>query len=57
MNPTVKKCVAPKKAIVKKYVESKVVAIAGQEWLWWLLLAKLLIMTIQVNLVPNRSET
>jgi len=52
--PAVKKCVAPKKAIVKKDVKSKVVAKDGCDGR---LIAKILIMTIQVNVVLNRSET
>jgi len=46
-SPAVKKCVAPKKAIVKKDVKSKV---AAKKWLDVRLMAKNLIMTIQVNL-------
>jgi len=41
---------APKKAIVKKDVKFK-------KWLDGRLMAKILITTIQVNLVPNPSET
>jgi len=53
-NPSCKKkCEAPKKAIVKKDVKSKVVT---KKWLDSWLMAKNLIMTIQVNLVPNPSE-
>jgi len=46
--------VAPKKAIVKKDVKSKMAAKNGCDGR---LIAKILISTIQVNLVPNRSET
>ena len=49
-NPVVKKCVAPKKAIVKKL---KSIQGGGQKMLCWYtcrLKAKILIMTIQVNL-------
>jgi len=46
--------VTPKKAIVKKDVKSKVAAKNGCDGR---LIAKSLITTIQVNLVPNRSET
>jgi len=46
--------VAPKKAIVKKDAKSKV---AAKKWLDGRLMAKNLITTIQVNLVPNPSET
>jgi len=53
-SPAVKKCVAPKKAIVKKDVKSKVAAKNSCDGM---LTAKILITTIQVNLVPNRSET
>jgi len=49
-----KKLCSPKKAIVKKDVKSKVVA---KKWLDVRLMAKILITTIQVNLVPNSSET
>jgi len=49
-----KKCATPKNAIVKKDVESKV---AVKKWLDGRLMAKDLITTIQVNLVPNPSET
>jgi len=49
-----KKCAAPKKAIVKKDVKSKV---AAKKWLDGRLMAKIVIMAIQVNLVPNPSET
>jgi len=53
--PSCKKvCAPPKKAIVKKDVKSKMVA---KKWLDGRLMAKILIMTIQVNLVPNPSET
>jgi len=52
--PSCKKCVAPKKAIVKKDVKSKVVA---KKWLDGRLLGKFLIMKIQVNSVLNPSET
>jgi len=48
-----KKCAAPKKAIVKKYVKSKV---AAKKWLDGRLMAKILITTIQANLVSNPSE-
>ena len=44
---------APKKAIVKKDVKSKVVAENGCDGK---LITKFLIMTIQVDLVLNRSE-
>jgi len=44
---------APKKAIVKKDMKSKV---AVKKWLDGRLMAKILIMTIQVNLVQNSSE-
>jgi len=44
----------PKKAIVKKYVKSKVAAKNGCDGR---LIAKKLIMTIQVNLVLKCSET
>jgi len=54
-SPAVKKSVRPlKKAIVKKDVKSKV---AVKKWLDDRLMAKILITTIQVNLVPNPSET
>jgi len=46
--------VAPKKAIVKKDVKSKVAAKNGCDGR---LIAKILIMTIQVDLMPNHSET
>jgi len=48
-----KKCAAPKKAIVKKDVKSKV---AAKKWLNGRLMAKILITAIQKNLVPNPSE-
>jgi len=44
----------PKKAIMKKDAKSKVVA---KKWLDGKLMEKNLIMTIQVNFVPNPSET
>jgi len=46
--------VAPKKAIVKKDVKSNVAAKSGCDGRP---IAKILKTTIQVNLVPNRSET
>jgi len=49
-----KKCAAPKKAIVKKDVTSKVAARNGCNGR---LIVKILTMAIQVNLVPNLSET
>ena len=49
-----KKGVASKKARVKKDVKSKVAAKNGCDGR---LMAKILIMTIQANLVPNSSET
>jgi len=45
-----KKVCGPKKAIVKKDVKSKV---AAKKWLDGRQMAKNLITTIQVNLVPN----
>jgi len=45
-----KKVCGPKKAIVKKDLKSKVVA---KKWFDGRLIAKILIKTIQVNLVPN----
>jgi len=45
------KVCSPKKAIVKKDVKSKNDSCDGK------LMAKILIMTIQENLVPNPSET
>jgi len=49
-----KRCAAPKKAIVKKDVKSKVAAKNGSDGSS---MAKILITTIQVNLVPSPSET
>jgi len=48
-----KKYEAPKKAIVKKDVKSKMAAKNGCDGK---LIAKILITTIQVDLVPNHSE-
>jgi len=48
------KCTVPKKVIGKKDVKSKV---AAKKWLDDRLMEKILIMTIQMNLVPNPSET
>jgi len=54
-NPkTVQLCVTPKKAIVKKDVKSKAAAKNGCDGK---LIEKILITTIQVDLVPNCSET
>jgi len=52
-SPAVKKCAAPKKAIVKKDVKFKV---SAKKWLDGRLIAKILITTIQVNFEPNPSE-
>jgi len=46
-------CAAHKKAITKKDVKSKV---AAKKWLDGRLMAKILITTILVNLVPNPVE-
>jgi len=46
-NPAVKECAAPKKAIMKKDVKSKV---AAKKWLDGRLMVKILITIIQVNL-------
>jgi len=53
-NPAVKKYATPKNAVVKKDVKSKVAAKNGCDGR---VKAKILITTIQVNLVLNRSET
>jgi len=45
-----KKCAVPKKAIVQKDVKSKV---AASKWLDGRLMAKILIITIQVNVLPS----
>jgi len=50
IQPSCKKSAAPKKAIVKKDVKSKV---AAKKWLDGRLMAKILITTILVNLVPK----
>jgi len=52
--PSCKKVCGPKKAIVKKDLKSRVAVKNGCDGR---LMAKFLIMTIQVNLVPNPSET
>jgi len=56
-NPTqssCKKVCGPPKGQCEKDVKSKM---AAKKWLDCTLMAKVLIMTIQVNLVPNPSET